>query len=441
MRRPLKYILITAFAFVIALLGMDRMPQLIAVVGLALAGIYFITRKVEKNMRTKILTLFLLAFLLHVLISLFLYNETVDTKFYGFSYKGDDYTYGDFGTIVGDLWREGKFFPIKKLSYFNLIGGAREDVQRYQLYSAFIFYLFGTCGGQILLILNCFFYAVIIIPVYFLCKDLNIRNEVTTLVLSLFLLWPSTFFWSLFNFKEPMLVLALILAFYLCMKIRKSPNLRNVLFLLLSLLVVYFTKRFLAIIFPAIIFYFVALWKWRYKNFVILVSLIALILLQVFKGPFLSNLYVQLEQIPAMLSQVRYSSSFTNTGYLWTLSTSTHATTILYFPLGFLAALLLPFLALPASTLHIAANIESIIWWCLLPFLVSGMWISIKAEFKKTFIPLFTFLCWLSILGLTQANMGTLIRQKCIIYYIGFIFIGLGIDRMLRKVDGGKDAG
>ena len=68
-----------------------------------------------------------------------------------------------------------------------------------------------------------------------------------------------------------------------------------------------------------------------------------------------------------------------------------------------------------------------------MPFLVSGIWISAKRELKKTFLILFVFFSWLTVMALTQGNMGTLIRHKGIIYYIGFVFIGLAIDRLTRQ--------
>ena len=73
-----------------------------------------------------------------------------------------------------------------------------------------------------------------------------------------------------------------------------------------------------------------------------------------------------------------------------------------------------------------------------MPFLIGGIWVSFRAEFKKTAILLSMFFFWSTVLALTQTSMGTLIRQKAIIYYIGFIFIGLAIDRALRKVCGEK---
>ena len=198
-----KYAIITLLAVLVSILVVDRFPPVAVIVILCAGYIHFIRKWIEKCMQNRYIFLFLFTFLIQITFSLSLYNKTVDTKYYGFSYRGDDYVYGDFGMIVGNLWRDGKFPKLKELEYYNLIG-ALAPIQPYQLYNAFIFYLFGSYAPQIILIVNCFLHSLIIIPVYFLCKRLKINKNIITFVSILFLFWPSTFYTSLFNFKEPM---------------------------------------------------------------------------------------------------------------------------------------------------------------------------------------------------------------------------------------------
>ena len=102
----------------------------------------------------------------------------------------------------------------------------------------------------------------------------------------------------------------------------------------------------------------------------------------------------------------------------------------------FTLILFLPFFLKPRTLVHVAANIESMMWWCLLSFVMAGILHSVIKETRKTVLMLSVFIFWLSIIALTQGNMGTLMRQKDIIYYIGFIFVGVGIDRTLRAIEG-----
>lgn len=435
MRSPLKHIIIIVVAAVVSIAGIDRMPQLITIACLSAAGVYFILRTVTAaDMRAKLVCFFVIAFLLFVLLSISLYNQTVGTKYYGFSYRGDDYVYGDFGAIVGNMWRSGFFPSLKKLEHFSLIG-EYSQVQIYQLYSAAICYLFGTCGGQILLIINCFFHAAIIIPVYFICKSLNIKEEVSTVIICLFLFWPSTAFWAAFNFKEPIILLALFSVFSLILRLQEKFTFSNLLFLIFSYSVLFLVKRHFSVLLPFIILQFFVLWSWKYKGIASLGLAALFILRQIANKPILSNLYVTLSTLPKRFSDARHSCFFTNTSYFCDIPTDTYLGTILFFPFGFGAALLLPFLLRPFELNHVAANIESIAWWALIPFLVNGIWIAIKKEAKKTFVMLIAFFYWISALAITQASMGTLIKQKAVIYYIGFIFIGLAMDRTVRAVE------
>ena len=433
MRNIPKYIVITVIAFIVSTLGVDIMPQLIAFVLLSAGCVYFIKRKVDSRMREKVIALFVITFLLQVLMSLFIYNQTVDTKYYGFSYKGDDYVYGDFGTIVGTLWRKGSFPSIKELSYYNLVGEPGSiPVQHFQLYNAVMFYLLGVSAGQILLIVNCFFHAAIIIPVYFICKNLNIKNNVMMFIFSLFLFWPSTFYGSLFNFKEPALLFSLFIVFSLLIKMQRNQNIKDAIILLLFCFSIYFLKSHLGGVSLMMFLYFMFFWKSRVKTFFTLSLLLLMILIQLLANVFTTDLFVIFKILPTTFFNIRHISGIaSSTPYFINLFTSTYARTIFYLPLGFLATLFLPFFARPFSLFHIGATLESIFWWSLIPFLVQGLWIFIRRESVKAFPMLFTFFYWITILALTQGSMGTLIRQKSIIYYIGFIFIGLAIDRTL----------
>lgn len=431
----LKKAIIILAAFIIAILGIDRMPQLVTVAMLCFGSIYFMVRKIDAKMRKKIIFLFLAIFLLQVIISLFMYTQTVDTKYYGFSYKGDDYVYGYLGIIVGGLWRRGIFMDLEKeLRWHNLIAD-RADLQNYQLYNAFMFWLFGNCAGQILLIINCFLHAIIIIPVYFICRDLNIRNSVITFTLFLFLFWPSTFYWSLFNFKEPMFLFSLLAVFSLQKELIGKPNLKNLFIFLIFLFLSYCVRRYAIIVFLAMTLYFFIFSEWKHKKITFLLFSFLFILWQISTGPHFSGLHLAMEKFPLTVFTIRRAGLLSNTGYFTNLLTFTWRTILLYFPFGVLATLFLPFLVRPLSLSHVVANVESMVWWCFLPLILNGIWISARTELKKTFPILFMFFSWLAILALTQGSMGTLVRQKAIIYYLGFIFMALAVDRVGRRIE------
>lgn len=413
---------------------MNNIPQLTVIIALAALTVSFIARKTDDTMRPRMIILFLAVFIGEIILSLFLYEKTVYTKYYGFSYMGDDYIYGDFGTIVGDLWRRGIFMPLKKLEYFNLIGPTA-DLQEYQLYNAFIFFLFGPRGGQILLIINCFLHAAIIVPVYFVLRGLGIRSKVITFTFILFLFWPSVFYWSLFNFKDPMILFVLFSIFAVLFSMREKAGAGKFILLLLLSFILYFLKHYLIVIFPVAFIYLLWVWKWKYKIHFILLLLFFAAAAVALKSGYFSGLYARLDNVPYEIFGIRYSGRFDNTSYFSNLLTFTYPRMLLYLPFGGAAALFLPFLLRPFTLFQVAANIESIMWWCFLPFLFHGLWLAAVKEFKKLFPMLAMFLLWFMMLALSQGNMGTLLRQKAIIYYTGFIFIALSIDRTIASLE------
>lgn len=436
MRRFEKNIIIASAALFVAILGVHRMPQLLVALGLMLGFIVFVRKKVSRDMQKAMIALFLITFLLQVAFSLYLYNTTVNTKYYGFSAKGDDYVYGDFGTIVGDLWRHGIFPTLKGLEYYNLIG-EHVEVEKYQLYNAFIFFLFGKCGGQMLLVINCFFHAAIILPVYFLCKNLKMNVGPTIFTFLLFLFWPSTFYWSLFNFKEPIALFVLIAIFALAAKMKDSPDPGRLALLLCFIFMIYCVKKYIFVVSFSVFLYFLIYWKPRPKVIMAVSLSIILAILWWRNWPLFRELYIPIGNCPINFYYLRHPVP-ASTDYFVNMYTNSWQSMFFYFPAGVFAALFFPFMLVPQSLSHILVNIESIIWWALLPFLINGMWIAAKRHIEKTFHIILTLIVWIAILALTQGNMGTLLRQKSFLYYMAFIFIGLAIDRNYQKRPGPK---
>ena len=441
MHKMAKIITILA-AFVVAIFTVDRLPQFAAIGMLSASGVYFISKKIPKDNRNIVIILFLAVLFIQIFIALFLYNDTVHTKYYGFSYKGDDYVYGDFGTIVGALWRQGTFLSLKQLTYYNLIGKFTR-VELYQLYNAFIFYLFGVCGGQILLIINCFFHAAIIIPVYFILRDLKIKTKVINFIFCLFLFWPSTFYWSLFNLKEPMLLFALFCVFAFAIKMTKSPRSIFLVYILLLLSLLYLSRNYIFfIVLAALGIHFFLEYKWTlFRAAILSVISFLFILRQAFVKPALfSNLYAAISKLPLMIFGSRYAARVSNTPYFAEFLLVTFGRVIAYFPIGLVSVMILPFLLRPFSLSHIATNTESVIWWCLLPLLFQGIYYAFKKDLCMLARPmLIVFFVWFALLAITSSNMGTLLRHKAILYYVGFIFIAIAIDRILKLKETSND--
>ena len=429
-----KKIIIILLAIVFAVLTLDRMPQILFIIGLSAIFIYFVKKTMEKDKQALVISLFLATFLIQIFISLILYNHTVDTKFYGFSYKGDDYVYGDFGTIIGKMWREGIFPKGRAIRYYNLIG-KNVAIQEYQIYNAVMFFLFGIRAGQMLLIINCFFHSAILIPLYFIGKELKLKKNVIIFMFSLFLFWPSVFYWSLFNFKEPIMLFLMLAVFASFMKFTEKRSLPLFAFIIVGTILIYFLKELVAIALAlAMVGYMVFTYKWKWRDAIILWMLTLFFMFHQITGkPVFANLYVIISSMPLTIQGIRHSTIFSNTSYMAGFYIYTYPRLIMLLPLGALMTVFYPFFTRPMSIAHIASNIELILWCGLIPFWINGIWIAATKERKKMLSVLSVFFLWFLFLTLTQSNMGTLIRQKVVFYYTSFIFAALSINNIVLK--------
>src|SRR5205085_3680800 len=94
--------------------------------------------------------------------------------------------------------------------------------------------------------------------------------------------------------------------------------------------------------------------------------------------------------------------------------------------LGFTYLMLAPF-PWQAANLRQAITIpEVLFWWAMLPFLVIGLWYTIKHRLRNAFpILIFSFLLTFAY-SVFQGNVGTAYRQRTQIQVFLFIFIAVG---------------
>ncbi|UCD54812.1 MAG: hypothetical protein JSV93_04640, partial [Candidatus Omnitrophota bacterium] len=114
--------------------------------------------------KIKVLHLIVFSLILGVSISLFLSKR--ETEYDGFAYKGDDYAYGRFGKEIAESWRTGEKMPDDSCLTRTWF---------YFWYCGVIYYIFGAVGTYVLLVINSLLHVLILIPVYFICKELKVK--------------------------------------------------------------------------------------------------------------------------------------------------------------------------------------------------------------------------------------------------------------------------
>jgi hypothetical protein len=129
----------------------------------------------------------------------------------------------------------------------------------------------------------------------------------------------------------------------------------------------------------------------------------------------------------------QYSANKFNSGYGQDFDVSTVEGAIAAFPIGLAYLLLAPF---PWEVNNFRQTItlpEMLVWWCLMPLLVKGIWFTLKTRLRRS-IPVIVFTLMLTVsYALLQSNVGTAYRHRTQIQVFLFMFIAVGWTLMREK--------
>ncbi|MEP6922996.1 MAG: glycosyltransferase family 39 protein [Pyrinomonadaceae bacterium] len=122
-------------------------------------------------------------------------------------------------------------------------------------------------------------------------------------------------------------------------------------------------------------------------------------------------------------------------GYGKDLDVSTTEGAVVALPIGFTYLMLAPFPWEVRNVRQALVVPESLVWWCLMPFLGIGLWYTIKHRWRNAVaILIFTFMLTFAY-SIFQGNVGTAYRQRTQIQVFLFIFIAVGIVIQREKAE------
>jgi hypothetical protein len=133
--------------------------------------------------------------------------------------------------------------------------------------------------------------------------------------------------------------------------------------------------------------------------------------------------YGSLEQVQRSRLDLARSA---NSGFSEDVDVSTTSGAISVIPIGLAYLMLAPF---PWEVTNLRQSVtlpEVLVWWAMIPFLVWGIWWSLKNRLRAAFpILLFSLMLTLAY-SVFQGNVGTAYRQRTQIQVFLFIFIAVG---------------
>lgn len=279
--------------------------------------------------------------------------------------------------------------------------------------------------------------------VYFCAEKIFNNRRVAKTSAILIALFPAFILWSSQLLKDGLIIFLLVLAMTMVIQLQQKFNYLAIIALIFSLFGI-LSLRFY-------IFYMVAFAV--AGSFVIglnssVKSVIRNTLVIVLLGVTLTYLgvirtaetdfdrYINLDQVQRSRSDLASQ----NSGFGEDIDVSTTEGAIFAVPIGFSYLMFAPF-PWEVNNFRQAATLpEVLLWWAMIPILISGLWYTLKNRLRNA-TPILIFSLMLTLAySIFQGNVGTAYRQRTQIQVFLFIFIAVGWTMLKEKRENRKIA-
>ena len=411
---------------VLALLIITLPAGIIAVVICALSAALIICfihlGESDGEMRQFLTNLFIGAFIIRIIFALTIFTLNLQPDF------GPDALYYDFlgnelvnswsgqaSAIVLDYTKSGWGMPYA-------VGGIYFAIGHNPLAAQLILSVFGAVASLLA----------------FLCARQIFHNNRVAKYTGLFVaFFPGMIIWTSQLLKDGLIIFFLVLAllaalhlqqrlnyiwiFYLLFSLRALSSLRFYIFLMVAAAVLggfilgfktsgqSLVSRFVVCIAVGLAFNFLGVWSLSEQ--------------QVSK-------YGNLEKIQ---DSRHWAAKSANSGLDTTIDVSTSEGLITALPMGIVNLFLAPFPWQVTSLTQVLTMPEMIVWWCSLPFIISGIAYTLKNRFRECASVLFFTLMLSVSYAVYQGNIGTLYRQRAQIQVFLLIFAAVGLAMRIEK--------
>lgn len=301
---------------------------------------------------------------------------------------------------------------------------------------AFLYFFFGRSIFATMAV-ECVVGAATALLIYYVAIEIYNNSRVARLTAYLVALFPAMIVWSAQALKDGLIVFLLVLTMLCVNRLQRQYNFLYTLLLIFSLFGI-LSLRFY-------IFYIVAIavtgsfligtsneWRETLRRLTAFVIVGGVL---VYVGA-LSNAGAEIEQygnLEAIQRSREDLARSAESGFGRELDVSTTEGAAVALPVGFTYLMLAPFPWQVNSLRQALAAPESVVWWCLLPFLFSGLWYTVRTRWRQA-IPILIFTILLTVAySLFQGNVGTAYRQRTQIQVFFFIFIAVGLVIMRER--------
>ena len=391
---------------------------------LAGAAVLFINKYFEGEEKAFLHRIFMLALILRLLLATLTYTFDLQT-FFG----GDSITYDVTGNALYNSWF-GQIRDSFDALYANNATEARGSGWGMSYIVAAIYSIIGRNPFAIQLF-NCVLGAATACLTYSYAKKIFNNSKVAKLSAVLVALFPSLILWSSQGLKDGIICFLLVLAMNAVFSLQQKFNYINITLLIFALGGIYALRFYIFFAFVAAVFgcFFVNLQK-SFSSILQQIAILVIITLGLTYFGVLENAQQNLEiygSLETLQNSRLDSSRSAESGFGQDIDVSTSSGALQALPIGLIYIMLAPFPWQVANLRQAITLPEVFVWWGMIPFMIYGIWYSIKNKFRESLaVLMFTLLLTVSY-AIFQGNVGTAYRMRAQMQIFYFIFVAVGI--------------
>jgi hypothetical protein len=399
---------------------------LVCAVFAGVAGLFISSVKNDKSF---LLRLFIGGLLIRVLVGTIIFVFNLQ-DFFG----GDARTYDALGYFLLKTW-QGETYYKSLANSLTATSGASAWGMLYLVAA-----IYGTIGRNMLAIQ--FVNAVLgaaTAPVIFLCAQHIFSNvRVSRLAGYFAAFYPSLVLWSSQGLKDGPIVFMLAISILATLKLGEKLSVKYLAVLAFSLFALLSLRFYIFYMMAAAVAgaFVIGMRRLTAQSFIrqFVVIIVIGVSLTYFGVSRYANAqfetYGNLEAVQRSRSDLSRSAE---SGFGGNTDVSTTSGALSALPVGLVYLLFAPFPWQLASLRQSITLPEMLVWWGSFPFLILGLWFTIKYRLRQVSpILIFSFMLTLAY-SLFQGNVGTAYRQRSQLLVFYFIFVAVGIVLVLEK--------
>lgn len=411
-------------------------PLAIAATGLFLGLVVIFLFRFDFKDTVFLSNIFIVSFLLRILLAFFLFNFVFLRN--GNGLLGDAWPYSENGWSILQLWREG-IRDFTTIEFMLTPKNPAGNLGNYDIWNAVIYSVTGKSPLSVIFI-NSFAGSLCVVFIYDIVKQIY-NEEAAGIAAILTAFWPSVFFWSIQNLKEPISALLISVIAWGCIKLNKRFRF-YVIFLIISAVLALMEFRgiaFLVLIAGLIGAFLWSSWRTSRLQALVIIGLLATgyFLCQEMIKTLISNA-IRLDMNDSLLDLIYTKRTHklyeAGSAFLAGFDFRNPFKLLLYTPLGLLVVWLAPFPWQLGSILQIVSLPETICYYIVLFYLFAGVRHVIARNSLEGIIIISLVFVMQLVFAFAEGNVGTLFRHRAMILPLMFALGGIGFVERNKKI-------